>query len=245
MKTTILRAFLITFCLVLLMQGLQAQWGRGRGHSNHNYNRYYSYSRPRVSIGIYSQGYYRSPRYYSPGYYHSPGYYRPSIGFYGSWVRPRIGIHVNVLPPGYWGFYMGPSPYYYYGGAYYRPGPRPGDYEVIDAPLGASVPELPHGAKVVVINEQKFYELDGTYYKEDIRDNNEIWYTVVGKNGKVDTDYMPAPDNGPKEGDVIDKLPEGSRKVTLNGKTYFVSPDDVYYEETMEHNTVKYRVAGQ
>jgi len=33
--------------------------------------------------------------------------------------------------------------------------------------------------------------------------------------------------------------------VTLNGKTYFVSPDDVYYEETMEHNTVKYRVAGQ
>src|SRR5205085_9354115 len=114
MKTTIFRAFLITFCLVLLMQGLQAQWGRGRGHSNHNYNRYYSYSRPRVSIGIYSQGYYRSPRYYSPGYYHSPGYYRPSIGFYGSWVRPRIGIHVNVLPPGYWGFYMGPSPYFYY-----------------------------------------------------------------------------------------------------------------------------------
>lgn len=238
MKTTLLRASLFTFCLVLVMEGLQAQRGRGRGNSYrhyNNYNRYYSYSRPRVSIGF-----------YSPGYYHYPSYYRrPSIGFYGSFVRPRIGIHVSVLPPGYWSFYMGRVPYYYYGGSYYRPGPRQGDYEVTDAPLGASVPELPHNAKVVVINDQKFYEMEGTYYKEEIRDNNEIWYTVVGKNGKIDTEYAPVPDNGPVEGDVIDKLPEGSRKVTLSGKTYFVSPDDVYYEETMDHNTIKYRVAGK
>jgi hypothetical protein len=243
MKTTILRASLFTICLVLVMESLQAQWGRGRGRGNgyrnyNSYNRYYSYSRPRVSIGFYSPGYYRYPRYYAP-------YRRPSVGFYGSWVRPRIGIRVNVLPPGYWGFYMGRVPYYYYGGTYYRPGPRPNDYEVIDAPLGASVPELPDNARVVVINEQKFYELDGTYYKEEIRDNNDIWYTVVGKNGKIDTDYVPEPDNGPMEGDVIDKLPEGSRKVSLNGKTYYVSPDDVYYEETMQQNTVKYRVAGK
>ena len=61
MKTTILRAFLITFCMVMVMEGLQAQWGRGRGHSYRSYNRYYSYSRPRVSIGIYSSGYYRYP----------------------------------------------------------------------------------------------------------------------------------------------------------------------------------------
>jgi hypothetical protein len=240
MKTTILRASLFTICLVLVMESLQAQWGRGRGNNNrhyrnyNSYNRYYSYSRPRVSVGF-----------YSPGYYSYPRYYRPSVGFYGSFVRPRIGIHVNVLPRGYWGFNMGPVPYYYYGGTYYRPGPRPNDYEVIDAPLGASVPELPQNARVVVINEQKFYELEGTYYKEEIRNNNEIWYTVVGKNGKIDTDYAPVPDNGPMEGDIIDKLPEGSRKVKLNGNTYYVSPDDVYYEETMQHNTLKYKVIGK
>jgi hypothetical protein len=124
---------------------------------------------------------------------------------------------------------------------------------VIDAPLGASVPELPQGAEVVVINDQKYYELDGTYYKEDIRDNNEIWYTVVGKDGKLDTDNSQGqtqaqpqqPTNEPAVGDLVSKLPDNCRTVKVSGHTYYVSPDDVYYEETIQQNTVRYKIVGK
>lgn len=230
MKSTILRAFLLTAVILLTIQGLHAQ--RGRGNSYRHYNRYDHY-RSRAYISF-------APR----SHYYYPGYYRP-YGFYGGFGRPGIGIHVNILPRGYSSFYLGRVPYYYYGGTFYRPGPRPDDYEVIDAPLGASVPELPENAQVVVINEQKYYELDGTYYKEDIRSNNEIWYMVVGKDGKLNTDNVPVQDNGPVVGDVVDKLPDNSRKVTVNGQTYYVSPDDIYYEETIQQNTVRYRIVGK
>jgi hypothetical protein len=240
MKSIIIRSFLVAAVSLLLFQGLHAQRGRGynrqysRYDNNRHYNRYDHYrSRAYISFS--------SPR---GGYYRYPGYYRP-YGFYGSIGRPRIGIHINILPRGYSSFYLGNRPYYYYGGTYYRPGPRPDDYEVIDAPLGASVPELPERARVVVINEQKYYELDGTYYQEDIRDNKEIWYTVVGKNGRLNTDEGQVQDNGPAVGDLVDKLPDNCRTVTLNGTTYYVSPDDVYFEETMQQNTVRYRIVGK
>jgi hypothetical protein len=42
--------------------------------------------------------------------------------------------------------------------------------------------------KTIVINGEKFYELNGTYYKDEIRNNGELWYRVMGKNGVVNTD---------------------------------------------------------
>jgi hypothetical protein len=234
MKSLILRSFLFTAILLLVFQGLHAQ--RGRGQYRY-YNRYDNY-RSRVYLGF------SAP---PVAYYHYPNYYRSyrPYGYYGGYARPRVGIRISILPRGYYGFYLGNRPYYYYGGTYYRPGPRPNDYEVIDAPLGASVPELPEGAQVVVINDQKYYEFDGTYYKEEIRGNKEIWYTVVGKDGRLDTDQDLAQDNGPAVGDVVDKLPENCRTVKVNGNTYFVSPDDVYYEETMQQNTLRYKIVGK
>jgi hypothetical protein len=115
---------------------------------------------------------------------------------------------------------------------------------VVDAPMGAAVPDLPNGAKVVVINDQKYYELDGTYYKEEIRDNDEIWYTVVGKNGKINTDDAIV-DDEPYIGDILDELPPDCKTVVVNGNKYFVSPDDVYYEEIVSGNDVRYKVVGK
>jgi hypothetical protein len=31
----------------------------------------------------------------------------------------------------------------------------------------------------------------------------------------------------------------------VKGTKYYVSPDDVYYEETMEHNTLRYKIVGK
>lgn len=236
MKSILLRFICITGLALLLIQETQAQRGRGRGHG------YGPYRGQRV-VSI------AGPRYIVPyrgiSFHFSNGYYYRPYGGYFRVVAPPIGIHINILPRGYRSVYVGGTPYYYYGGAYYRPGPDR-SYEVVDAPLGASVPELPAGAQVVVINEQKYFELDGTYYKEDIRGNNEIWYTVVGKDGKVNTDEAyDTVDQGPVVGDIVDKLPDNCRTVVVSDRKYFVSSDDVYYEEFNDHDTIRYKVVGK
>ena len=242
MRTIILRSLLLATVCLVVFQDVNAQRSRSSNRYR-GYNYYPSRSRtiinftaPRVMIPFGGYNYY-----YSSGYY-----YRPYRNYYRS-VLPPIGIRINILPRGYRSIYAGDVPYYYYGGTYYRRSAKDAkDYEVVDAPLGASIPELPEGAKAVVINEQKYYELDGTYYKEDIRDNSEIWYTVVGKDGKLNTNETIEPvDEGPAVGDVVDSLPDNCRTVVVSGNKYYVSPDDIYYEEVMERNTVKYKIVGK
>ncbi|MBE7178677.1 MAG: hypothetical protein INR69_19915, partial [Mucilaginibacter polytrichastri] len=46
----------------------------------------------------------------------------------------------------------------------------------------------------------------------------------------------------PWVGDVVDELPQGTKAVTLNDKKYFVSPAEVYYEQTKEYGKDQYRV---
>ena len=48
-----------------------------------------------------------------------------------------------------------------------------------------TVYNLPEGAKAVILNGEKLYELNGTYYKEDRDSKGQTIYTVVGKNGEV------------------------------------------------------------
>jgi hypothetical protein len=83
---------------------------------------------------------------------------------------------------------------------------------------------------------------------------------VAGKDGVLNTDGdnagMGNPDNSnvdpnvdkaivPHSGDVVTQLPDECRKITLNGKKYYVSPDNVYYEEfTDANNNISYRVAS-
>ena len=45
-------------------------------------------------------------------------------------------------------------------------------------------------------------------------------------------------------GDVIEQLPLDCRKVTLNDKKYYVSPDNVFYEQFKDANSTGYRVAS-
>jgi hypothetical protein len=212
----------------------------GYGHRiSFMYGPRYSYI-PRNSISIYFGG---VPYYYSSGFYYGyyGGYYQP--------IFPPFGLRVTVLPLGFSTFYLGPDPYYYYNGIYYRPY-NDDSYEVVDAPLGATIYSLPKGAKSVVINGEKMYELNGSYYKPGLDSKGNVIYTVVGKNGEVNTDNADS-ENSPNQstaplsiGTIVNQLPEGSKTVTINGEKLYVSPDGTYLREETNNGVVQYEVVG-
>jgi hypothetical protein len=112
---------------------------------------------------------------------------------------------------------------------------------VVQAPLGAELPELPRGAKVIIIDDQKYYELNGAYYKERIKSNGEIWYEVVGKDGRLHTDREA---EEVRLGTLVTSLPSGCKVVIINNEKYYVSPDHVYYQEVIENNQLFYKITG-
>lgn len=189
-----------------------------------------------VGVGVYGHSFYRG------GYYH---YYRP-YRYYG----PAIGFRVGVLPFGY--LTLGPAwnPYYYYDGFFYQPyatGPSQSEqYQVVDPPMGVVIPTLPSGVNTTVINGNTYYEKNGTYYQEVIQ-NNETKYVVVGKNGQLDVPQGQQ-DNSQQAPDpeVYDRLPDGSKSVEINGQQMYVAPDGMYYQQvTNPDGTTGYQLVGR
>lgn len=200
--------------------------------------RYAVIGRPSVSISFGGV-----PYHYANGYY-----YRP-YGNYYRVVAPPRGIRVSILPAGYWSVQVGAFPFFYFDGVFYRqsavaaaPGAQENNYEVVDAPVGAQVPAIPQDAKVVVINDNKYYEVDGTYYSEIIKDNGQIWYEVAGKNGQLNT---PEAAPQPQVGDRYEQLPETCKVVVLNGQKYYVSATNQYYQEVIEGNRIYYQLVAK
>jgi len=211
-------------------------------------------SSPRVSarIGVgfgYGGGYYhRAPvRYYhGGGYYYRP--YRYPYRYYG----PPIGFRVGILPYGFLTFNTGWGPYYYYDGFFYRPyantQTQTEQYEVVDPPMGVVVPDLPSGAKKVVIDGNTYYQKNGTFYQEVLQDN-KTKYVVVGKDGELNTstgDDNQDQNTAPPAEEVMATLPDGSRGVEINGQQLYVSPDGMYYQEvTNADNSRGYKIVGK
>ncbi len=256
MKTKFTYLGVALVCVLLVTFAISSQAQRDRDRRSYDSWRYYP-SRGQVFFHI--PGPFVSLQFGGNPYYYSGGlFYRP-YGSYYSVAPPPFGIHINLLPRGYWPLTWGGYPYYYYNGIFYRQAER--DYEVVQAPVGATVPAIPRDAGAVVIDGEKFYEYNGTYFKELIKPNGEIWYTVEGKHGVLNTDRnnsvapapQPAPapaaaepaNNKPGIGDVIDKLPNDYKTVVINSKKYFVTPDNVYYEEFVDGKQVRYKVAGK
>src|SRR3569833_1889511 len=96
--------------------------------------------------------------------------------FYG---YPTIGFRFGLLPFGYYTFYWGADLYYYSGGAFYRP-MDDGGYEVTTPPVGAAVPELPKGARSIVIDGQQYYEFNGVYYQSFVFVLFFLFFVVAG-----------------------------------------------------------------
>jgi hypothetical protein len=155
------------------------------------------------------------------------GVYVGNTIFYG---YPTIGFRFGLLPFGYYPFYWGADLYYYYGGAFYRPDDD-GGYEVTTPPVGAAVPDLPRGARSIVIDGQQYYEFNGVYFQPTVNDQGKTVYVVAGRDGVLNTNGDANNPPAPQVGDVVNQLPDGCRKVKLNGKTYYVAPDGIYYED--------------
>jgi len=177
--------------------------------------------------------------------YNRGGFYRPGFGYYG---YPHLGFYLGVLPFGYYPFYWGDALYYYYGGVFYSPYDG-GGYQVTVPPVGAAIPSLPQGAKSIMIDGQQFYELNGVYYKAVINDQQKTVYVVAGRDGVLNTDGSNVADGSevaaPQVGDIVNELPDGCHKVTLNGKKYYVSPNDIYYQAYTDQNGNEgYRIAS-
>ncbi|WP_461449649.1 DUF6515 family protein [Mucilaginibacter sp.] len=194
---------------------------------------YASSFRGGVGVGAHGVGYARG------------GFYRPGFGYYG---YPHLGFYLGVLPFGYYPFYWGDDLYYYYGGVFYTPYDG-GGYQVTVPPVGAAIPSLPQGAKSIMIDGQQFYELNGVYYKSSVNDQQKTVYVVAGRDGVLNTngDNSATGDEvaAPQVGDIVNELPDGCHKVTLNGKKYFVSPNDIYYQPyTDENGNNGFRIAS-
>ena len=242
------RFSLMMVITLLLSVALFAQ--HGRGHKNNHYNNYNHHPRNYVSVNF-------APRYnYQPYYrpYYRPVYrpaYRPVYRSPVAHIHfgPVFGLRVNVLPFGYNRIYVGSSPYYYNQGVYYR-SYDDDSYEVVAPPLGASVKHLPANAEVTVIDGQKYYQLGGTFYQEEVSEKNKLTYRVVGTDGVLNTEDAYAADSNndyneePAIGSRYDELPADSKVTVINQKKYFVSVDGVYYQEVIEGNKVRYEVTS-
>ena len=127
--------------------------------------------------------------------------------------------------------------YYYSDGYFYNYDNN--QYTVVEPPLGAEVKELPSKAQAISINGEQYYEMNGVYYQPVTKDDGSQTYVVAGKDGHLETGDGGQVDNGqgdqlPQTGDIYNELPQGTRTIHINGQTLFVSPDDVYYQETTD-----------
>jgi hypothetical protein len=183
--------------------------------------------------------------YFSGAGYHSGAFFRPGFGYYG---YPHLGFYLGILPFGYYPFYWGSGLYYYYNGIFYSPYDN-GGYQVTAPPIGAGVPTLPENAAPIKIDGVQYYESDGVYYKLTVDDKGKKLYVVAGRDGVLNTGDNATDPNAsvaePKVGDIVNQLPDDCRKVILNGKKYYVSPDGIYYEKITDPNgNTAYRIAS-
>lgn len=184
-----------------------------------------------------------------PGYYRYHHGWRPYYGYY----YPPLGFYVSALPFGYFTLGAAFGPMYYYGGSYYAPvddSNQDEGYKVVDAPVGALVPDLPDGATEVQVNGQPYYDVNGTYYQEVMTDNGRR-YKVVGKNLDANQAAAPANNNSGNNpapaanSNFVTELPAGARSVTINGQEYYLTPDGMYYQATTNNGVAGFTIVGK
>jgi hypothetical protein len=134
----------------------------------------------------------------------------------------------------------GTYPYECYDGLFYQ-SYADGSYKVAAPPIGAEVPSLPIDADIITIDGNPYFQYKGIYYESVIRPDGQFVYKVVGKDGILKTLAEPDP-SLPLIGDMTDRLPDGSHQVKLSGKTYWVTPDEIYLEEVKKDEKLSYRV---
>ena len=153
---------------------------------------------------------------------------------------PKFGMQMGALPNGYFSFDIGRSSYYYYNGIYYRPYGT--GFMVITPPMGAIVYQLPPSAAPTQIDGEKYYESNGTYYKEGIDSENRFSYKVVGTDGVINQDSGAGESSTTKVGYKTDEIPAHCRPVVIDGERLYATASGQYYKKIFEGDKVYYEL---
>ena len=122
------------------------------------------------------------------------------------------------IPPYSFWFYLNGSNYYDCDGIYYRK--EKDKYQVVPAPVGTKVKELPKNSVSFTLDGAPYFYYFGTFY--------------IPSNGKYEVVEPPL-------GAEVDSIPDGYDKVTVDGQTYFTL-NGVQYKAVMRDNVIWYRV---
>lgn len=182
---------------------------------NNNYYVRYNpmpYPRPPYAYGGYHYHCYH-PYHYHP--YH-PYYWGPAYHPYGFFL---VAITTTAIIISIENDAKNTQEYYYDNGVYYVK--TDGGYKVVEAPVGATVKEIPKESQTVIINETtNNYYYGGTYYE------------------KTSKGYEVVP---PMAGTVVENLPEGGEEVKIGEVTY-VKIGSTYYQPIEQNGKKMYEV---
>lgn len=165
-----------------------------------------------VNNSVRTNGYrpYTRPPYRHGGFVYfsyRPYFYHPYTPFYWGPVWHPWGFFVAALATTAIIVSIENAQYHYDQGVWYQP--YNGGYQVISAPVGATITTLPTNTQTVVVNETvNNYYYGGTFYEK-----NEKGYTVVP----------------PTAGTIVPHLPEGGKEVKVGDQTY-VQFGEIYYQ---------------
>lgn len=153
--------------------------------------------------------YVRPPYHYGGFHFYAfrPYYYHPYRPFYWGPVWHPWGFFITTLATTAIIVSVENQKYHYDSGVYYQE--TDGGYTVVQAPVGATVKELPKETEKVEVNETtNNYYYGGAFYEK-----SDEGYTVV-----------PA-----TAGTIVPALPEGGEEVRMGEQTY-VKFGDTYYQ---------------
>ncbi|MGZ3778344.1 MAG: DUF6515 family protein, partial [Mucilaginibacter sp.] len=177
-------------------------------------------------------GYY--PFYWNsnPYYYYGGVFYRPYNGGYQV-AAPPLGASVPNLPSDAQSIEIDGIQYYEAEGVYYQP-------DVDD-----------NGRTIyIVVGRDGVLSTDNGGDAQPAGDAYDPSIDNAPANGSAqiqqDQSQPQAQQGGVtlKIGDVVDTLPDDCRKVTINKKKYYVSPDNIFFEEFKDADGSGYRVAS-
>lgn len=206
---------------------------RGGGYYGPHFRFGFGWGYPRFGLyfNLLPYGYY--PFYWNslPYYYYGGVFYRPYNGGYEV-AAPPLGASVPNLPSDAQSIVIDGIQYYEANGVYYQP-------DVDDQ--GKTI--------YVVVGRDGVLNTDNGGGGQPASDN----YDPSMNNAPANSSAQVQQDQNPpqvqakqggitlKVGDVVDKLPDDCRKVTINKKKYYVSPDNIFFEEKDGNG---YRVAS-
>jgi len=122
------------------------------------------------------------------------------------------------------------STYYQSENVYYKETVKEGRvaYEVVPAPSGATVTELPTGYATITVVEQKYYYYNNTFYRR-VQQNNQWVFVVIEQPAGITT---------------IEKLPADFEPAPVAEVTYFKA-DDKYYLPYLNKEQEIYLLVGE